>query len=78
MKKKTRNTLTDLLQEVDINNLKEPEIEPKKKAQRSGVCVLIQYYLSNKTLTIKNRISQPFLGTATNCGIKRLGCCRTS
>lgn len=30
MKKKTRNTLTDLLQEVDINNLKEPEIEPKK------------------------------------------------
>ena len=31
MKKKTRNTLTDLLQEVDINNLKEPEIEPKKK-----------------------------------------------
>lgn len=29
MIKKTRNTLTDLLQEVDLNNLKEPEIESK-------------------------------------------------
>jgi len=28
MSKKTRNTLTDLLLEVDVNNLKEPEIEP--------------------------------------------------
>jgi Ribbon-helix-helix protein, copG family len=30
MRKKTRNTLTDLLQEVDVNNLKEPLIEPKQ------------------------------------------------
>lgn len=30
MIKKTRNTLTDLLIEVDVNNLKEPEIEPKQ------------------------------------------------
>ena len=30
MRKKTRNTLTDLLQEVDVNNLKEPRVEPKQ------------------------------------------------
>jgi Ribbon-helix-helix protein, copG family len=30
MRKKTRNTLSDLLEEVDVNNLKEPEIEPKQ------------------------------------------------
>ena len=30
MRKKTRNTLTDLLQEVDVNNLKEPEISNKQ------------------------------------------------
>jgi|GEM_PF-3202965 len=30
MKKKPRNTLSDLLQEVDINNLKEAKIEPKQ------------------------------------------------
>lgn len=29
MIKKTRNTLTDLLQEVDLNNLKEPPIDAK-------------------------------------------------
>jgi hypothetical protein len=30
MRKKTRNTLTDLLQEVDIKNLQEPEIQAKQ------------------------------------------------
>jgi vancomycin resistance protein YoaR len=34
MRKKTRNTLTDLLQEVDVNNLKEPEIEPEKEVKQ--------------------------------------------
>ena len=33
MTKKSRNTLTDLLQEVDLNNLKEPEIESKPDKQ---------------------------------------------
>jgi hypothetical protein len=30
MRKKARNTLTDLLQEVDIKNLQEPEIQAKQ------------------------------------------------